>query len=292
MGLGKPDVKGEHTSLRTEPEQDQDTRRKDLRLRQAVCRSALPPKSRREFRKGQRSRRVFQQYQSHKEEKTADHRHKQIRISRADRRLSLLVDDPRKGRERQNLEENESGHQVRREHDAFNSSQCEQDKELVSAQILFLVGKIFRGEQCRPKPHDRRDHSVDRPETGDTQGKAASRKDSGEHQRLPDRVLLRGIKCVGARGARQHKRQSQNCSRQEKSRILSGFLIPSPYCSSCCGSYKRAKDYYRNQHPVPPVLVYQPIAAPLRSLSELPGSGQGRDRSEYCMPRTHKWGSA
>ena len=45
MGLGKPDMKREHTCLRAKSEQDQDTRRKDLRLGQAVRRRAFSPKN-------------------------------------------------------------------------------------------------------------------------------------------------------------------------------------------------------------------------------------------------------
>ena len=129
------------------------------------------------------------------------------------------------------------------------------------------MGKIFRGEHRRSYPHDRRDHGVDRPETGDAQGETAAGKDPGNHQELPcgahfsggpfsgEEDACFGIKRAGTRGARQHKRQSQNCSRQEKSRILSGFLIPFPYCSCRCGPYKGPKDYNRNQHPVPPVFL-------------------------------------
>ena len=66
--------------------------------------------------------RMLQQGQSHKQDQSSDHCDKQIGISGLQGTRSLLMHDPGKAGHGQDLEENESRHQISREHDALRCS--------------------------------------------------------------------------------------------------------------------------------------------------------------------------
>ena len=144
-----------------------------LRIRSAAGRRACAAERFREPLKRERPAVVVKKDQSHEQQQSADHRDKQICIAGVDRVAGLLMDDPCKGSKRQDLEEDKSGHQIRREHDALHGAERKQDEEAVAADILSLVGKVFQAEQGRCRPHERRDHRVDRTEAIYREGKSA-----------------------------------------------------------------------------------------------------------------------
>ena len=109
MGLGQPDVQGEHARLGTEAEEDAAPRD----IQSALVGAGLGQGVQLGQLRG--AQLLLQKKQSHECHKTADHCHRQIGHCRSDGLLRLLLDDPGEGGEGHDLKEHEGGVQISRQ---------------------------------------------------------------------------------------------------------------------------------------------------------------------------------
>ena len=103
---------------------------------------------------------MLQQCKTHEQHQAADNCNEQIGVTGADRAFSLLMHDPGKGCQRQDLKESESRHKIPGEHHSLRCSQCHEDKQIVPVQILGLMPEILLRKQCGECPHQCRHQTV------------------------------------------------------------------------------------------------------------------------------------
>ena len=206
MRLGQPYMHREHTGFGAETEQDTDTGGpyQDRVLR--------PGRGSGQIFKVQGPQAVLQQGQTHKQDQAADDGNEQIGISRLNGFRRLLMNDPGKGGEGDDLKKDKGGHQIRREHDALGGAQRHQDKEPVAVQSFPFMGEILPGEQGRTGPHQGGHKAVDCMQSLILQPEAS----------VED---ARDLQAVSAPDQQERQKQLQKSDQDHKN--IPGVLLPS-----------------------------------------------------------------